>query len=352
MNFNDTLQRLESLNKHVTEGETPRVKLDANENLFLPQELMRRYLREAADRSDSRLYPGSEAEELRETIAKAIGVDANQIVLGGGGDQLINLLTTSLLREGEGLLSLTPTFSMYPNAASIRGLEYQEFPMSPELTFNPNELLASVKDNTKMIEVVNPNNPTGVQFDETLMKRMVRGFNGPILIDEAYVEYGRYSLVSLCKEYGNLIVLRTFSKAYGLAGLRLGYLVTGPRLASALQGVQDPYPASGVAIQMGLRILNEKQLVEDAVEQLRKERGWLSSELSKILGVSLILSDASFITFRTSLESSKVWVKLLRRGVAVRLVRDIPGLGDCLRVTVAPHQLLEEFLKCLKEMIV
>jgi len=273
-------------------------------------------------------------------------------VLGGGGDQLINLLTTSLLREGEGLLSLTPTFSMYPTAASIRGLEYQEFPMSPELTFNPNELLASVKDNTKMIEVVNPNNPTGVQFDETLMKRMVGGFNGPILVDEAYVEYGRYSLVSLCKEYGNLIVLRTFSKAYGLAGLRLGYLVTGPRLASALQGVQDPYPASGVAIQMGLRILNEKQLVEDAIEQLRKERAWLSSELSKILGVSLILSDASFITFRTSLESSKVWVKLLRRGVAVRLVRDIPGLGDCLRVTVAPHQLLEEFLKCLKETIV
>ncbi len=349
MKIEETLRRLEALNGYTTSGETPRVKLDANENLFLPRDVMRGYLREAAELSDPRLYPADEADELQAAIAKRIGVDADQVVLGGGGDQLINLLTTVLLRPGDGLLSVTPTFSMYQVAASIRGVEHQKSPLDPDFILDPLRLLAAVKGNTQMIEIVNPNNPIGVQFGEDAVKKVVQGFKGPVLVDEAYVDYGRYSLVGSCREIENLMVLRTFSKAYGLAGLRLGYLVAGSRLASALRGVQDPYPASGIALRMGLRMLRETRIIDEAVGQLKKERAWLTSELSQIPGVVVIPSDSSFITFKTPRNAASIRETLLVRGVAVRLVKEIPGLGDCLRVTVAPRPMLKGFLTCLGE---
>jgi histidinol-phosphate aminotransferase len=344
----ETLRRLEALNGYTTSGDTPRIKLDANENLFLPLDVMRSYLREAAESYDPRLYPTDEAEELQGAIAKRISVDADQVVIGGGGDQLINLLTTALLRPGDGLLSVTPTFSIYPVAASIRSVEHQESPLGPSLTLDSGRILAEVKENTRMIEIVNPNNPTGVQFSEEAVKEIALGFDGPLLLDEAYADYGKYSLAR-SGEIGNLMVLRTFSKAYGLAGLRLGYIVAESRLASALRGVQDPYPASGVAIRMGLRMLEETRIVDDAVKQLRKERIWLTSELSRIPGAVVIPSDASFITFKTPRDTASTRRVLLAKGVAVRLVRGVPGLGDCLRVTVAPRSLLEDFLTCLRE---
>ena len=348
MRFEDILRRLEGLNGYIVSGDAPRLKLDANENLFLPREVMRGYLREAADSSDPRLYPTAEAEELQAAIAKRIGVCADQVVLGGGGDQLINLLITALLRPGDGLLSLTPTFSMYSVAASVRGVEHQQFPMDPNLTLDPDGLLRAVKGNTRMIEIVNPNNPTGVQFSEGAVKKVVQGFDGPVLIDEAYVEYGRYSLAASCGETENLVVLRTLSKAYGLAGLRLGYLIAGPELASALRGVQDPYPASGVAIRMGLRMLEETRIVDEGVSQAKSERTWLTSMLSRIPGIVVIPSDASFLIFKTPRDAASVQNALLAKGVAVKLVGGVPGLGDCLRVTVAPRPLLEDFLTCLR----
>jgi len=337
------------LNGFAASRKTPRVKLDVNENLFLPRDIMRSYLKEAAESSDPRLYPAAEAEELQAVIAKRIGVDADQVVLGGGGDQLIDLLTTVLLRPDDGLLSLTPTFGMYGVAAAIRGVEHQTFPLGPDFALNPLGLLNAVKGNTCMIEIVNPNNPTGVQFDADAVKKVALGYEGPVLVDEAYVEYGRYSLVDSCCEIQNLVVLRTLSKAYGLAGLRLGYLVAGPRLASALRGVQDPYPVSGVAIRMGLRMLLETRLVDEAIGQLKRERARLASELSRMPGVVVVPSDASFITFKTPYDSSSIRAELLSRGVAVRLVREIPGLGDCLRVTVAPRPETDEFVTCLQE---
>ena len=349
MKVGETISRLEALNGYTASGETPRVKLNANENLFLPRDTMRGYLKEAAEFSDPRLYPAAEGEELQAEIAKRIGVDADQIVLGGGGDQLIDLLATVLLRSGEGLLSVTPTFSMYEVAASIRGVEHQIFPLEPDFALDPQRLLDAVKENTRMIEIVNPNNPIGVQFGEDAVKKVAQGFEGPVLVDEAYVDYGRYSLVGSCREIGNLMILRTFSKAYGLAGLRLGYLVAGSRLASALRGVQGPYPTSGIALRMGLRMLRETRIVDEAVEQLKKERAWLTSELSQIPGVVVIPSDSSFITFKIPRNPTSIRVILLARGISVRLVKEIPGLGDCLRVTVAPRPLLEEFLTCLKE---
>jgi histidinol-phosphate aminotransferase len=345
----DTLRRLEALKGYTAYGESPRIKLDANENLFLPRNIMRDFLREVSDDSDPRLYPAREAEELTEAIAKRIGVDTDQIVLGGGGDQIISLLTTVLLRPGDGLLSVTPTFSMYPVAAYIRGVEHQESPLDASLTLDSGRVLSDVKGNTRMVEIVNPNNPTGVQFEEETVKEIALAFDGPLLLDEAYADYGRYSLAGSCGEYRNLMILRTFSKAYGLAGLRLGYLIAESRLASALRGAQDPYPASGIAIRMGLRMLEETRTVEDAVSQAKKERAWLTSELSRIQGVVVIPSDASFLTFKTPRDTATIHRVLLEKGVAVRFVRGIPGHGDCLRVTVAPRPLQEEFLMCLME---
>jgi histidinol-phosphate aminotransferase len=309
---------------------------------------MKRILQGAASSVDPRLYPGAEADQLKAALAEVNRVDSSQVVLGGGGDQLIGLLA-SILRTGEGMLSLTPTFSVYPAAAKLRGIRHQESPLGGDLKLDAEALLGCVDADTRAIALVSPHNPTGVQFERGAIKALIEGFTGPIIVDEAYVEYGKYSLAELCNSAENLILLRTFSKAYGLAGMRLGYLLAGRRLAESLNKVQDPYPASSLSIQAALRLLEEQGAVNRGVEEAKEARLWLSRELAIFPGVEVIPSDTNFVTFTTGAPAEAVWRRLSEAGVAVRLVRGIPDRGSCLRVTVAPRPQMAEFLVALKE---
>ena len=352
MTLNAIFERLGAASNYQSSPvKPPRLKLDANENLFLPAEAFKQILLSLAGEVDPRLYPSSEETKLRSAIAEANGVGRDEVVLGGGGDQLIGLLSSAVLRPGEGMLSLTPTFSVYPSAVKLRGIQHQEYPLLPSLELDPDALLSRVEGNTRLIAIVSPHNPTGAQFTEASIRAIIGGFNGLVLIDEAYVEYGRYNLSSWCSRYENLILLRTFSKAYGLAAMRVGYLLANRKLAELLSRAQDPFPVSTTSILLALALLQETELIEHAVEETKNTRRWLAEELSGISGVEALPSDANFITIKVGSPVESVWRKLAERGIAVRLVRDIPGRGSCLRVTIAPQPLLIEFLKTLKEVM-
>ena len=179
-------------------------------------------LLEAAYETDPRLYPQDEEQQLTVKIAELSKVQRGQVMITAGGDQLIEVLF-SLLKPGDKVTAVTPTFSMYPRAAKQRGVILVEAPLMSDFSLNPEKTL-ELAEGSELLVICNPNNPTGNQFPKESVTKLIEGFDGLVLLDEAYQEYSEYNLAGLVEDRDNLIILRTFSKAYGLAGLRLGLL--------------------------------------------------------------------------------------------------------------------------------
>lgn len=324
------------------------LKLDANENLFLDKEKLREILVEAAMETDPRLYPQGEEASLKRLIAEVNGVEAGQVVVSAGGDQIIELLY-SLLGRGDSVTAVSPTFSMYPRLAQQRGLEYRKAPLEPDFTFNLEETL-EVAEGSSILVICNPNNPTGNQFPREAVLWFVEGFDGLVLVDEAYCEYSGYSLVDVTGDYDNLVVLRTFSKAYGLAGLRLGYLVANVELASTLrERYHAPYPVSNLVLSAGCEMIQQQELIQDAVEETKLEREWLTDQLNNMDGVVAYPSDANFVLFKTEKPYEAVFEALRSKGVLIRKIGTVLGGENYLRVSVAPRPMLMRFIEALEE---
>jgi histidinol-phosphate aminotransferase len=326
------------------------VKLDANENLFLPKEFIQNMIVEAARSCDPRLYPQDETSILKMALAEVLAVQPGQLVVASGGDQVIELLVSSMLREGDEVVAVSPTFSMYPRFAAIRRLRYRPVELDPGFALDPAKVLDAVSPETGMIVLCNPNNPTGNQFKVEAVLELVEGFSGLVLIDEAYAEYGEHSLAGEAAERENLVVLRTFSKAYGLAGMRLGYAVTNTRLAQVLnERYLPPFPVSSLTLWAGINVLRNRDKVEAAVRETKEERKRLIEALNGLPGVQAFPSATNFVLFNTEKPYTEVYDGLSRRGVHVRRIGKIPGYDDCLRVTVAPREEATEFLCALEE---
>jgi histidinol-phosphate aminotransferase len=328
------------------------VKLDSNENLFLSREFMQNVVFAAAGSCDPRLYPQNEMSTLKGAIAEALTVQPGQLVVASGGDQVIELLVSNMLKPGDEVVAVSPTFSMYPRFAAMRRLGYRPVELGPGFTLDPAKVLEAVSPKTGMIVVCNPNNPTGNQFKMEAVLELVDGFSGPVLVDEAYAEYGEYSLAGEAAERENLILLRTFSKAYGLAGMRLGYAVTNTRLAETLnERYMPPFPVSNLSLWAGIIMLRNRDKVEEAVRETKEERRWLTEALNRLPGVQAFPSETNFVLFATMKPYMEVQDGLKRGVVLVRSIGKVPGHDDCLRVTVAPRDVATKFLDALEEVM-
>ena len=327
------------------------LKLDANENLFLPQSMMQEILREASEETDPRLYPSGESGRLREALGGHLGVSPKKIVLGAGGDQLIELLLHALLKAGDEMLAVTPTFSVYGLTARTMGVGYRTVDVKEDFSLNVEETLSAVSPRTRILVLCSPNNPTGNQFARDKVLSLAERFQGLVVVDEAYVEYAGYSLAEEAAGFDNLMILRTFSKAFGLAGLRLGYAVSNSDLAGVLNDrYQMPYPVSSISLKAGLLMLERIGEVRGSVEAAKRERGWLTDELNAMEGVTAYPSDTNFVLFSLTRDYEEVYGELMERGIVVRRIELVPGESHgCLRVTLAPREKLERFLVALKE---
>ena len=328
------------------------IKLDSNENLFLPKEFMQEIIVEAAGICDPRLYPQEETTILKEAIAEALRVQPGQIVVASGGDQVIELLISNILGAGDEVVAVSPTFSMYPWFAAARRLRYKPVELGPGFALEPAKTLEAVSPETGMIVVCNPNNPTGNQFKMEAVLELVDGFSGPVLVDEAYAEYGEYSLSGEAADRENLIILRTFSKAYGLAGMRLGYAVANTGLAKTLnEEYLPPFPVSNLTLWAGIGMLRNSGKVEAAVHEAKEERRRLIEALNRLPGVQAFPSEANFVLFATEKPHTEIYNGVKRHGVLVRSIGKVPGHNDCLRVTVAPREEAAMFLDAMKEVM-
>ena len=322
------------------------LKLDSNENFFIDRDFLSSLLAKVVSDVDLRLYDPGGISDLREALGRYVGVRSECVTLSSGSEQLIDLIARLFLGDGDEVVSVVPSFFMYRRRVELEGAGFVEVPLNGDLSLDIDAILESVNSRTRIVFVCSPNNPTGNQFSWDDIKAIAEGSSALVVLDEAYAEFGDYSAAPLAVEERNVVAVRTFSKAFGLAGLRFGYAVSNPELASVLSEIV-PYTISSVVSMFVLELLNHVDVVRKCVEIVRAERRRLVDGLRVLDGFDVFDSKANFVAFRPCGEADVVYDGLLRKGVLVKNLGDLPVIGHCLRSTVGLPYMNDRFLDAL-----
>jgi histidinol-phosphate aminotransferase len=340
----------ETVAKQIGVSPSEIVKLNFNESLFVDRARQAKLVKEVADELDLRLYPEEEVPKFLAKLSGYIGAPEDFLVVGNGGDELIDRIVRLFVEKGEAVLSFEPTFSIPRLCVKRQGGEYISVPLLSDLQLDAKGLLSKFSDKTRLLYLCSPNNPTSNQFKKENIEALAKAFPGIVILDEAYDEFADYSFVPRIREFGNMIILRTFSKAFGLAALRLGYAVANPELAKVLREKAPlPYPVSGFTLRMGGKMLDNIDLTTTSVKALVKERGKLIKALNGITGVQAFDSQADFLLVSTAMPADEVNEKLLKRGIMLKKWGRILQYPNCFRVTVGLPEMNAKLVEALRE---
>jgi histidinol-phosphate aminotransferase len=325
------------------------VKINQNENPYdLPEGLKRKVLEKALVRPWSR-YPDFDPKELLEKLAAFSGWRADGILTGNGSNELIEALLLVTVGAGTRVVIPEPTFTLYALLTTILGGEPVRVRLTPDLQYDAAAIGQARRQSAAAVTVVcSPNNPTGGILTVGEVRRLCEEDGGLVVIDEAYHEFARASVVPLLETQKNLIVLRTFSKAMGMAGLRVGYLLASPEIVREVNKARLPYNLNFFSQMAAMAAIDGYEELRGAVGRLSEERERLISLLRDLPGVRPHPSHANFFLIELlDADPKAVFEGLLRRGVLVRDVTSYPMLGRCLRVSVGTPEENEAFLHAL-----
>lgn len=311
----------------------PEIFLDANENPY---------------NNGINRYPDPHQKALKSRISEIKGIAAGSLFLGNGSDEAIDLVYRVFCEPGESnTVSIAPSYGMYEVAAAMNDVEFRKVQLRPDFSMDTEAMLAATDSKTRLMFICSPNNPTGNSFPAEQIEEFLERFGGVVVLDEAYIDFSvRPSLASLVKRYPNLIVLQTLSKAWGMAGLRIGLPVADPAVISLMSKVKYPYNINVVAQKMALMKLDEAAK-DKAVAEIVGQRFRLEKELRKCPEVKGIYSsDANFLLVRFD-NPDEVYGRLLAGGVIVRNRSKVPGCEGCLRITVGTPAENDRLLRLL-----
>ncbi|MDI9643887.1 MAG: histidinol-phosphate transaminase [Candidatus Verstraetearchaeota archaeon] len=331
-----------------------KVRMGLNENLLVNRFFSDTLLFEAVKRLDVREYPPPKGWTAVRAIAEEMGVWEDEVLVGNGSDEILDLVAKVFLSsDGCEALIVDPTFEMYRFYALLAGGRARQVLTSRDFRLNADSVLSEIGEDTKVIFICSPNNPTGRQFDRDEVLRVVEESGRIVVLDEAYVDFAPYSLSGECTKYENLLVLRTFSKAFGIAALRAGYCLGNSRIIEWLRAAQSPFSVNSAAQQMVRLVLENRKVYDSFVKQVIEERNYLTAELEMVPGVEAYESDANFILFRLpdSAPSKEVVRRLSESGLEVRDRGSLPLLENCVRVTVSTRENNLKFIERLKEVM-
>ena len=325
------------------------VMISANENASdVPFELRREIEREVRKVAFNR-YPDPLASDLRDLIAEANGLDRDQVLMGNGGDEL--LFDLALAWGGPG--NMPPTFSVYKNNAQLTNTTIVDVPRHPDFSIDEEAVLARLaQGDIDFTIVTSPNNPSGNLVDNAFVKRMLEASDALVMVDEAYFEFSRQTARPLL-DHENLVILRTFSKAFSLAGVRMGYLLGSADVLREFKKVRQPYSVDAVSQAIARVVYANRSEFEKGIDQIIAERARLLTALGAMENVQAFPSDANYILFRLArgIDAGQVWQRLLDAGVLIRDFSRSAGLENCLRVSVGSPgentRFLEELEKAL-----
>ncbi len=326
------------------------IKLDANENPYpFPEEVSRRIGQLAAGDLLSR-YPDSEASELRRAIAGYAGVTPEQVMVGNGSDELILNILLTFGTEGRVLIT-NPTFSMYKIHSLVAGARPIPVPRRSDFSVDVPALVCYARQpESRVIFICSPNNPTGNASTLEEIESVLQQVSCLVVVDQAYLEFGGEDCVSLLNRYPNLVIMRTFSKAFALAGLRVGYMLANPDVLRQIKKVKQPFNLNSFSQAAARVILEYRDLFRKQIQDILQQREELWQGLQNIEGVTSYPSAANYILFRTNHESKAIYQGLLEKGILIRRLGG-PELPGFLRVSVGTPEENRPFLQALAEVL-
>ena len=321
------------------------IKIDANEN---PYGCSPRVNKALARYPQFNIYPDDGQERLRKLLAGYAGVDARYVVAGNGSNQLIDLLIRLLVNPGDEVINCTPTFGIYSFSTKLCNGVLVEVPRDEAFNIDIAKVKSAITNKTKLIFVANPNNPTGnLTSPGDIIQLLETGV--PVVVDEAYYEFSRQTVIPLLGKYENLIVLRTFSKWAGLAGLRVGYGIFPEAIADFILRIKIPYNVNVAAIVAVDESLKDAAYLMASVQKLIDERQRLFNQLQKIDWLTVYPSQSNFILCRVKNRDAKDLHKQLQaKGILVRYF-DQPRIKDCIRFSVGKPEHTAALIKTLRE---
>lgn len=322
------------------------IRLDANESfLAIPKEVLNQF-HTAVEQTAFNRYPDPYANKIIEAFGHYYGVKSNLVTAGNGSDELISVLMSAFIMKGECVMTLSHDFSMYRFYASIIEAACIEVPKNEDLTIDVDTMIESANEkNVRMIIFSNPCNPTSLGLCKEEVRRLIRSVNALVVLDEAYMDFWDQSLLQEVEQYDNLIILRTCSKAFGMAAVRLGFAVANQTLTNAIRAVKSPYNVNTITQAFGTAVLTQKEMIDKGIAQLiasRKELFTAMKKLEQQYSKSLYLYDSctNFVFMRTPY-AKELYTYLLDNCVAIRY------MGDYLRITAGAPQENEKVVQLL-----
>jgi histidinol-phosphate aminotransferase len=328
----------------VPQGET--AKLDGNEN---PYGCSPRVQKALAGFQDYNRYPDPDQRDVRKALAAYAGVKTESIVAGAGSDDLIDIILRLFIEQGDRVINCPPTFGMYPFSTVIAGGEVVKVPRRPDFSLDLPSIKKSIDARTKLIFIASPNNPSGNRAAETEVKELLSR-DLIVVVDEAYVEFSGGSLAPLVSQYANLIVLRTFSKWAGIAGLRAGYGICPVNIVPYMMKTKQPYNINMAAYVGILESLADIDYLQKTVRAMVGERDALYAALKQLKWLKPYPSEANFILCAVLDRSAKeTYTRLQKKGIFIRYF-ETPELKDYIRISVGRPQDTARVIAALKDM--
>ena len=335
------------------EGRKGKLRLDKNENTAgLPEEMIQEALSGLTAESIA-TYP--EVQPLYEKLAESLGVDVGSLMLAAGSDPAIKSLYELFVGEGDSVVLPKPTYAMFQVYAGMFGATAINIQYGADLSLDQDAILDAISPDAQLVAIANPNSPTGTVVEEAFLKKLVEKAHSAgvvALIDEAYYPFYSGTMLPFIRDYDNMVVTRTFSKAYGLAGLRLGYIAGSESLIDLLKKVRPMYEVTGVAVHFGRYILDHADAVETYVKQVEEGKQYLADAMSK-LAFETHPTHANFMHVRIPDES-------LRETITERLAaqdilitgRQGPPLEDCIRISLGPVEQMKTVASAIAEIVI
>jgi histidinol-phosphate aminotransferase len=282
-------------------------------------------------------------------LARYIGVSEKCVAAGSGSDQVIELLLSTL--KSKRATVFTPTFSYFINRCDLHNIEVDTVPLERDFELDSKLFVKSAKK-SDIIYICSPNNPTGNQLHKETTIDIINSLEDKlILIDEAYADFADYSLSHEATKRSNVIVLRTLSKAFGLAGARIGYMVANEKFVKVFRStIQSPYPISTLSLAIASGILEHAEYVKKIIAMIRKERERMAERLIKIKGLRTFKSDSNFIFIEAGSRYQAISKVLAKNDIIVKMLdNNIAGHRGCMRVTIGTREMNDKFLQCMEE---
>ncbi len=311
--------------------------LDANENPF---------------ENGVNRYPDPQQATVKSVLAQQNGVDKNQILLGNGSDEVLDLLFRAFCEPKiDNVITLPPTYGMYGVLANLNAIENREILLSTDFQPQLEAIMDTVDSNTKMIFLCSPNNPTGNSFSEQSVQYLLDNFNGLVVIDEAYIDFSdKASWIQKINNFPNLIITQTLSKAYGLAGIRLGICYASAAIIGVLNKIKPPYNVNELTQQRALHRLANRTKIKEEISSIIKERELLLKVLNEVnFATKIYPTEANFILIRVD-NANQRYDELIAKGIVIRNRTTQPLCENTLRLTIGTEEENQKLIAALKSL--